>query len=280
MKKYRTKIALIAALALLLTAAIPALAATTTKITGKYEDPDIQVLIPTAGEAVINPFGLAVKVTLDRPDGVRRELDTGNQIATRPLVGVNLGGHDLQIGAKVTAEERGDFTFTSKTIDVANEKTKAGKVYFQLRKPTEIDATYRLEMDTSYDETTWEQSVTVDDTTICNGIKYTSDSAPTTTGVKAVLEGWQGSVLNAYTAPVAGAAGGDILIGSNKPQNDNMVTIQKADPTTHKPVCTSTTQDSYFVARLAGEVAKFPEEDWKPADGFNATVTWIIQPVG
>lgn len=259
MKKYRIKIALIAALALILTAAVPALAATTTRITGAYEEPDIQVLIPTAGQAVINPYKLPVKVTADEPDDtVELEVKTGNQIATRPLVGVNLGKVALKVGAKVSAETRGDFRFSSTAI-AKTDKTKSGMVYFQLNNPSKVgNGSYTLDCDVETDTTTGEKSLKKTTNTVCNGIKFP--------GVKQALQGWDSTYVKAD----------DLLLGSASVEKLEMAEIAAVDAA-GKPQC-SATADSYFLARVAGEVVTLPNEDWRTSDGFTATVTWVIQP--
>lgn len=259
MKKYRNKIALILVLALTLAVAIPVLAQNTV-ITGAYEDPEIAVLIPTAGEAVINPYKLPVKVTADEPDEANPLAAMGSttQIATRPLVGVNLGQIPLRIGAKISADTTGDFIF-SETAPTNKIKTKTGMVYFQLKNPTEIDSSYSFSCDVEVDAATNEKTLKVDGTTVCNGIAYA--------GVKTALEGWTATYNKAT----------DLLVGYATAEKAEMIVIKEADAATGDPQNTAGS-DSYFVARLAGDVVTLPTEEWLESDGFNATITWVIQP--
>lgn len=252
MKKHSKKVALILVLALTLVVAVPALAGTTTKISGKYEDPTIEVKIPTAGEAIINPFGLPVKIKADVAGGTNTyEIGEDCQIATRPLVGVNLSDTlALKIGATVIAETRGDFTLLS-AKPASTSKEKEGFVYFEI-------ANSASDLKFNGEKT---------EATVCNGfdIQAVTDELAT----------WKGAGV--FTGK---GANNQIPVSEEAVTKTEMCTLAKATKTqaADGTYIITPAVNSYFKAGLFGEVVKVPDEEWRPTDGFNTTISWIIEP--
>ena len=258
MKKFRAKIALILVLSLTLAVAIPALAAQTTKITGMYEAPAIEVVIPTAAQAVINPFGLPQQITAD--DG-RSDLGaigtTGDKtIVTRPLVGYNMSKYDLKISANVTAAtEKGDFKFAAAKLN------KEGVVNFEIKTND-----YTL----AAGDTKWFLGNT-DRTKSLNQL----DGA----GVVGALDSWAQSA-----SPATGTI--SITNAANLPTTAAECTIKAAtsvtDPATNR-VTMRPDKESIFFARLNGDVEKKPLDangkalEWTTRDGMDVTVAWTIE---
>lgn len=258
MKKNRKKIALILALSLTLMASISALAGQTTKITSRYEIPPIEVVIPTAGRAVINPFNLPVDIKAD--DGktlIGTPWTNAGQIVTKPLVGYNMSGFALKVGATVLGEPTGDFKLvdTDPTTD-DTITTKSGQVYLEVQASTS-DLGYVLGQDTK-----------TSPTTTIGGL--------TGTTVSSALQGW---AQTPYTD-----ADYQLLVGRSAATKRGMCEIAAATTaTTTAPdgsTITGTGPDTngYFMARLCGKVVAVPKEDWVPTDGLDATITWIIEP--
>lgn len=111
--------------ALALSLAAPAFASGTTTITGKYEDIEIAVMVPTTGEAQINPYGLPVK--LDTTNSI-----SGEQVVTKPLAIANKSSVDLSVSATVTAEAKGSLMLAT-TAPTASLKTKSAFIYLQMK---------------------------------------------------------------------------------------------------------------------------------------------------
>lgn len=105
--------------------AVPAFA-TSTNIEGSYEDITIAVLVPQAGTAQINPYGLPVKLT------TAGSSITGEQIVTRPLAIANQSEVDLAVSATVTASIKGDLKFIE-AAPLADDTSKSAFVYLQMK---------------------------------------------------------------------------------------------------------------------------------------------------
>lgn len=249
MKNNRKKIALILVLALTLAIAIPALAAQTTRVVGKYEVPAIEVIIPTSGQAVINPYKLPIKIMADDQSTIGN-LKNAGQIATRPLVGVNLSEVDLDIGATVVGEATGDFILTAEA-PANTVKTKSGQVYLDL-----ANANYDLGYDTT---------IAGSSTAVCGGFNATA--------VMSALEGWTEADYNKDSP-----ATNHLLVSARADSKQHMVTIKAMTDSDSDGAVDTIPSDGYFMARLIGKVTVMPTEEWTVRDGVNTTITWIIEP--
>lgn len=122
MKRFGS-IAMAGALAMSLTA--PAFASGTTTITGKYQDIELAVMVPTTGTAQINPYGLPVE--LDSTNSI-----SGEQVVTKPLAIANKSSVDLSVSATVTAEAKGGLMLAT-TAPSASLRTKSAFIYLQMK---------------------------------------------------------------------------------------------------------------------------------------------------
>lgn len=105
--------------------AVPAFA-TSTNITGAYEDIEIAVLVPTTGTAQINPYGLPVKLTTANKSIVNE------QVVTKPLAIANKSEVDLAVSASVVATPNGDLKFVE-AAPTAGDTSKSAFVYLQMK---------------------------------------------------------------------------------------------------------------------------------------------------
>lgn len=241
MKKYSKKIALILILALILVAAIPALAADTV-IHGKYQDPDISVVVPDSVNAVINPLGLPVSI--ENGDVTYGKLTDPGQVATYPLIGYNLSEVKLDIGVTVVGKATGKFMLSS-SAPAASSSTKQGQIYLQLDNAGDTMG-YPYTLD--------------DDTTAIFG---KLEPAPVIAKLEAL------GAPDAYNATLTNQQLVDITAKTKK----NMVTLDAATGDPLAPVA-----NSFFIARLGGNVVKSPLQAWTTSDGVDVTITWEIEP--
>lgn len=258
MKKFRAKIALILVLSLTLAVAIPALAAQSTKITGKFEQPEIEVVIPTTATAVINPYKLPVTVYAE--DGKSRidEVGAGLPVATRPLIGYNASKFPLEISASVVGTPKGDLTLNGTLGSVT---TKQSVINFDLKKN--------------------------DYTTVADTWYYNAAAAKQhkTTAI-GQLDG--AFVVNAFNNAWTGCYSVQV---DTSPKPVKGITVDAANNTgdDSKPVY-EPKLTSVFLARLSGEVAEDPwavdskgdastteKAPWTTRDGVDVTVAWTIK---
>ena len=143
-------VSVIMAVVLLVALAVPAFAEATpgntrTTITGTYEAPTIDVIVPTTGDAFINPLGLPVALTAD-DDGDGYDMTVakivGQQIVTMPLFLVNRGDVAMKVSATVTGSipEGAPMRFVD-TAPAATETGKTAFVYFQMANTELTDTT-------------------------------------------------------------------------------------------------------------------------------------------
>lgn len=247
MKKYSKKIALILVLALALVTAIPALA-TSTVIDGEYDPIPLSVIVPGNVDAILNPFGLPVKIMAD--DGATNigSLTNPGQIATKPLVGVNMSEVDLYVGATVTGTPRGNFKFAT-SAPSKTATTNTGLVYLQV-KASSADLAY---------------STTVDTTTVCGGFDGTA--------VLGELNGW------ALPAKYSASDADKLIISTRESTKSEMCQIKKGIASVSGGDVDTPDAKGYFVARVTGNIVQKPKTAWVTGDGFTANITWEFTPV-
>lgn len=148
--------------------AIPAFA-TSTNITGAYEDIEIAVLVPTTGTAQINPYGLPVKLTTANKSIVNE------QIVTKPLAIANKSEVDLAVSASVVATANGDLKFVE-AAPLAGDTSKSAFVYLQMKpERTLLESALNTEKtgftDTVLDTAAaaWKQAYNADKDLVLNG---------------------------------------------------------------------------------------------------------------
>lgn len=110
----------------------PAFASANTNITASYNPPTLSVVVPTAGKATINPYGLPYKLG--------EATVTGQKIGTTtPLVIQNKSSVALSVSASVTGTEVGTFKFDGTPI-TDSEQANKGNVVFQMFEADGVDA--------------------------------------------------------------------------------------------------------------------------------------------
>lgn len=117
--------------ALAVSMAVPAFASST-QITGGYQEIPIDVVVPQTGEAQINPYGLPIK--LDSTNII-----SGQQIVTKPLALINKSRVDLTVGAAVTATVKGTMKLAAEA-PAADDTSKSAFVYLQMMRTTLADS--------------------------------------------------------------------------------------------------------------------------------------------
>lgn len=257
MKKFRTKIALILVLSLTLAVAIPALAAgQSTKITGKYEETTIEVVIPTTATAVINPYKFGVPIYADDGETRLGAIGEGEEVVTRPLIGYNMSEFDLKVGATVVGTEKGALT-----LGTTADSGKRVQIDFEIK---------QNDYETGFD-----------------GWYYTVDAAEKKSKevigqfngkyvVAALNKTWSDkkfvTVKNANDAPNGVELAADDGIKLAKAEEKKVGTQMELQP---KPA-------SIFFARLTGDVATHPviegqKVEWDKKDGVDVTIAWTIE---
>lgn len=248
MKKYSKKIALILVLALVLATAIPALAATEFKTTieGAYEDIDLQVLVPTTIQAVLNPYGLPVKIDAD--DGTPLDsLTSPGQIATKPLVGANLTDVNLKVGATVTGTQKGQFKLVT-SAPSKTAKTNTGLVYLEMKSASNLG--YVVDPDTN-------------SATLSNYFD----------GASVMTE------MNKWTLPTKYNSKQHLILSNGKATTKSgMCTITAGTASVEGGEIDTVSENGYFMARLTGSIVQKPTNPWVANDGFTAAITWEFEP--
>lgn len=263
MKKFRAKIALILVLSLTLAVAIPVLADQTTKITGKYEAPAIEVVIPTTASAVINPFGLPVQVLAEdgrTPLGYVGE-DGTSLVVTRPLAGYNASLFDLDVSASVVGTPKGGLTLDGTAGAVT---TKKSVINFEMKTNT-----YELDSDTY----TWYYNA-ADAKTNKDKVIGQLDGALI---LGALNEAWSGQQTVQVGTTATSVPAITVKKGEEVEDALGRKTIEPAD-------------DGIFFARLSGEVAEEPNAvdskgneittekvKWAALDGVDVNIAWTIK---
>lgn len=112
--------------ALALSLAVPAFASgnTSTNITGTYRAITVNVVVPTTGQAIINPYGLPIEMGSSTVSG--QQITTG-----APLVIQNKSAVPLSVSASIASSKKGNFVFSSADLG-SSENGNKGKVEFQM----------------------------------------------------------------------------------------------------------------------------------------------------
>jgi hypothetical protein len=139
--------------------AVPACAATssnTTKVTATYQPVTIDVVVPTTGTTIINPYGLPVDIG---PTGTVVQVK-GAQLVNKPMLLKNKTSTKLNVSVSATASVTGAFTFATAAIEDFSKDTKNdGFVYLAFAANTELTGAETALTDaavaTAYSKVTW-----------------------------------------------------------------------------------------------------------------------------
>lgn len=233
--------------AMAMSMAVPAFAAANeTKITAKYAEVKIDVVVPTTGTATINPYALsvAVKKSTDATVDIEKQ-----QIVSMPLAIVNKSKMKLNVGATVTSTETGAFKFTDEDIsDTAAETGNKAYVYLDAKTTTFTQTDMvdgKLDQDKLIDEfAKWQKgSQTMESGGIALAVKDGSDIVLT-------------NKADATSAPL-------IQLNPGAANTAGEIEVKSG---------------GIAMFRLAGSVAKSPTTAWKTTDGFTTTIAFTFEP--
>lgn len=253
--KFKKISALVLTGAMTLALAAPAYAvdANTTVIDGKYKTITIDVSVPTTGSAVINPYSMPVKAVADDTNKTElTEVTTAGKIATNPLVIYNKTTTNLSVGATVTAEVPTTSGLEIVAAPVKDTVTdKQAQVYLEAIRDTSLKNT--------------DVVTTPDATSICglkgdNVIKAFNTWAPTTFNKSAKN---QIPVTPGEDSIKEGIA----VMSAGKTTGTGSSAVTKPEP------------GSFVLVRLAGTVAKNPENKWAATDTFKVNVAFTFTPL-
>lgn len=241
--------------AMTLALAAPAYAAdaNTTEISGAYKAITIDVSVPTTGSAIINPYSMPVKAVADDTSHTElTEVTTAGKIATNPLVIYNKTTINLSVGATVTAEVPS--TSGIEMVDVAVKDTvtdKQAQVYLEAVRDTSLKNTDIVDP--------------ADATSICglNGANV----------IKAFNK-WESTTYNKSAKNQIGVMPGEerskegiAILSAGKTTGSGSTAVTKPEP------------GSFALVRLAGTVAKKPDNKWAATDTFKVNVAFTFTPL-
>lgn len=269
--KFKKVATLALAGAMALSMAVPAFAAESTTnrstaITGAYADVPIDVVVPTTGTVVVNPYGLPIELT--KTDGTTKVNLTGQQITTRPMAIKNQSELDLTANVTATATAAGNLKFVAATNVGSTTAGNNAFVYLQAQ-PLDI-ATGTTNMTT-----------------------LAADANTVTDAITDAFVTWaaDGATYNAEN---------DLIITDKTggAKKDNMFTLAAATKVaadaTATPAVTAHVKyntESIALIRLAGDLSPVVKTPWSagraasaddpavPADGFTVTLAFTFMPV-
>ena len=228
--------------------AVPAFAAggtpapatnTTTEIEGTYEPVTIDVVVPTDGEAQINPYGLPVIV--EKSGGAKVSF-ANQKILTQPTAAIK---NKMNIALTVKAAVTGAITalptgstatpmkFASEAL-TADVTAKSVFAYVQAKPSTSNGA----------------DGDTINDKLIDEYAAWTQD----------------------YDAAK------DILVKVGTETKENFVTLKAATMETDNTTFKEYAAGSVALIRVAGDVVASPKEAWSTDDGFTVTIAYTFAP--
>lgn len=245
--------------ALALSLAAPAFAANTTVIEGGYEEIPIAVLVPEAGTAQINPYGLPVAVYKSDDSAVNI---VDRKITSVPLSIRNQGDVPLDVGASLKVAPRGELVIKT-SLTTNTDKGKEAKVTLEVASLNDNTLKKGLEDESIED-------LLID--------KFVSDAT------------WAGLTTdNQLIAPAATAANAETVTATKSPEATPLATL---GATTTGAVTGGGTQVVYgaksiALFRLTGELNSAPKKTvdssevdnpWTAEDGFTATIVFNFKP--
>lgn len=231
---------LMAIVMLLAMMTVPAFADTT--IEGSYQDSDIKVLVPSTGNAVINPLGLPVQLRAnDATDGDLYGTIAGAQIVTKPLYIINQSEVNLKIFANAVAETHGNIRLEDQSFDSATNDGNSAFVYLQIAL-TDLDHNDATQGD-------------------LDPAKFYP-----------VFADWEEAAYDEDT---------DLVVGSRAADEAKQLLILKASKDLNDDETLDSNDwqvGSIGMFRLAGVVSEEPRTAWTVDDGFTATITFTFKP--
>ena len=234
--------------------ALPAFAATNTdtEITGTYSAPEIAVMVPTTGTAVINPYGLGMEVATKADADVKKTV--AGQIATAPLYISNESSLRLPVGASVTGEitSRGEGDTTT-PLKFATTTTKGVG--------TDPDAEGYVAPATA-------KSVYVK-LQVANSTVTTTDN-----DADALFD----AVLDKYILDASWASAKEVVVGTKEAKGDDLATLEVPTIDASDGSVTNYKSGSVVLFRLTGDCTESPKVAWDAKDGFKVNIAFTFKP--
>lgn len=252
-------LALAGTLALSLVAPAFAASNNSTVITGAYQDIQIDVTVPAAATAVVNPYGLPIEFT-ESDDTTTHEI-TGRQITTAPLYIANNTALDLDVSVTVTGKTTGSLKFSATTNVDSTTPANNAFVYLQ-GSPIELTA-QEANITSKADDAESLSDLVLNKVVAWDAAEYSEDT--------------------------------DVVVGTTKVTKDQFVTLKGAAVTaaTADDAAFATYKTgSLAMIRLAGDLSPVLKTPWKESkaessagagdavvgDGFEVTVAYTFAP--
>lgn len=224
-----------------LSLATPAFAASkTVEIGGTYKDVVIDVVAPAKGTAVINPYGLDIKVKQD-PTATAEDAPTttisGQKIVTAPMALRNRTPMNLDVNATVLGVAQGDLRFAAAAIE-STDTSKSAFVYLQAT------------------------------SSALTGTDEGDSATVTTAAIATEYAAWEASAYDEDK---------DIVVGEREASKDAIIRLKKA--TMAADEFSAYNAGSIALFRLAGDCVTSPRDAWTTKDGFTTNIVFTFTPV-
>jgi hypothetical protein len=216
------------------------------KIDGTYKETTIDVVVPTTGTVIINPYALPC-VIVDKTETAAAIKVKDQQIVTKPLAIKNQSDVKLDVNVSATATVKGNLTLATAPItDVAKDTKNDAFVYLVLAD---------MSSDTTLVGAKTAVTQSVIDTAYQKQVETTKWTEYTTTNTPA-------NVLALKTSAVTG---------------EKMVTLAAATLETDGSFKEYNAGSIAFVG-LTGQCAQNPKTAWTTKDGLTATIAFTFTP--
>jgi hypothetical protein len=209
------------------------------KVTAAYQAVTINVVVPTTGTVVINPYGLPVEIGKDESD---KKIEISNQqIVAKPMAIKNQAGLDLDMNVTTT---------------------------------TALTGTLKLSADAAKDSTANQAKVTlyIAPTTTLTGDKDTVTDAKIAAFYKTTYEDSQG------WAGVTDVKAIDLASGTNATDGQKAVVLKAAKTEDDTGAFSEYEAGSIALIAFDGVCATEPKTAWTTKDGLTCTLAFTFTP--
>jgi hypothetical protein len=212
------------------------------KVTAAYQAVTINVVVPTTGTVIINPYSLPVTIGTNTSE---KKVDLQQQIVTKPLAVKNQGGIDLDMNISTTVATTGNLKLVEAAVADPNDgSVTANSAYVVLDiEPTEItgdkdtvtDALITEEYEKMYDD------------------QNTNHWGDTTNGYQQVLKG--GTVAT-----------------------KKVITLKQADTDEDSGAFSAYAKGGIALIGFTGDCTIEPKTAWTTKDGLTCTIAFTFTP--
>lgn len=253
--KMKKALSLALTLAMSLSLAVPAFAAgdddasaktnTSTTITGSYQEADIDVVVPTTGSVVINPYGLGVTVTTS--EGAK--VNIAGQIMTAPLAIKNKTDMNLSVGATVSAVLPDNATMKLNPSSTKGTPDLSEDDEGYVAPATSKNAFVKLDVVAAPASVKGD-----DDDTLADNI------------------------IKEYAKEANWASAKSVVVGTKAATGENLATLSKATVDSTDGTFTAYAAGSIALFRLSGDCVTAPKTPWAETDTFTVNVAFTFTP--